>query len=232
MTTTSSRAQIDNERFRNGAVARTHEATVGKQAHGQGTRRSGATSSATDASRVSSTSTSTSTEMKLTNDTQQRVAAFLRLRQDLKQKAEATRATDGSRPSEGKAHHDDRGGANGPAEDAGRISYDLNCDPKNEKFLEITDDLGGIVGLPKPRTGLLDYDIWSDAKSKAKLEVFKQFEIPNNAYYSSMCKIGKKLMIETIRKKAQDIYDYRCGKMVYRRNRRKGHDQHVVANEN
>ena len=99
-----------------------------------------------------------------------------------------------------------------------------NDDSDNAKYLEIVDELGGIVGLPKPRTGVLDHDIWSHAKSKAKLEVFKEFEIPDNAYYSSMCKIGKKLMIETIRKKAQDIYDYRCGKMIYRKNRKKGHD--------
>ena len=112
------------------------------------------------------------------------MAAFLRLREDLKKKAEATKATEiGSRPSEGKAHHDDRGGANEPAKDAGRKGHDLNCDPDDAKFLDITDELGGIVGLPKPRTGLLDHDIWSNAKSKAKIEVFKQFEIPDDAYY-------------------------------------------------
>ena len=64
---------------------------------------------------------------------------------------------------------------------------------------------------------------WPQGVEKAKAEVCEQFSVHVvNSYYSQMCDVGRKMMLELIRIKAQDIYDYRCGKQVYRKNRKKG----------
>ena len=97
------------------------------------------------------------------------------------------------------------------------LSAQVCADTDNDMSI----DLGGIVGLPKPRTGILDKAIWDSCVVKATSEVCEQFSIANS-YYSQMCNVGSKMMLELIRIKAQDIYDYRCGKQVYRKNRKKG----------
>ena len=184
-----------------------------KMAQEKGTRKSGATSSA----KAKTHSTDPGIE-----NMKRKVAKFVAAR-DAKRKDEAKSEdtklkSEGFRVGEGKAHHNACGGAKEPARSKGEgKKTQVACQPEND----ISNDLGGIEGLPKPRTGVLDNAIWKSSVDKAKSEVCEQFNVAN-PYYSKMCNVGRQMMLELIRIKAQDIYDYRCGKQVYRKNRKKG----------
>ena len=83
--------------------------------------------------------------------------------------------------------------------------------------------LGGIRPKPKPRKGgIVDQEQWAVSLDKATTEVNDDFDIPGGIqqYYDSMCEVGQKMVVSTIIKKAQGIYDYRIGRMMHRGNRK------------
>jgi len=90
-------------------------------------------------------------------------------------------------------------------------------------MLQLDLELGGTQPKPKPRTGgIVDKGVWVSCLDKATIEVTTEFEISNGIgqYYASMCKVGKLLLVSTIVTKAQSLYDYRIGRLLYRRNRK------------
>ena len=75
--------------------------------------------------------------------------------------------------------------------------------------------------MPKPRNGALDQLQWISCLNKAVAEVETEYEINVAIYHGSMCSVGQKLLVNKIKTKAQSIYDYRLGKLVYPQNRKK-----------
>ena len=74
--------------------------------------------------------------------------------------------------------------------------------------------------MPKPSEGTLDEEQWRSSLEKAVAEVEEQYGIKVDSYYSSMCAVGRDLLVEKNQQKAKGIYKYRAGKQVYRHNRK------------
>lgn len=76
---------------------------------------------------------------------------------------------------------------------------------------------------PKPRkSGLVDEELWAGAMGTIFERLQTAHGIGNlDQHYSSMCSLGKFLLVAEIHNETQGLYDYRAGKLEYRANRRK-----------
>jgi len=76
---------------------------------------------------------------------------------------------------------------------------------------------------PKPRkSGMVNEELWSGSMGTIFDRLSSKHGISNlDSYYSSMCPLGKSLLVAEIHKETQGLYDYRASKLEYRANRRK-----------
>ena len=74
----------------------------------------------------------------------------------------------------------------------------------------------------KPRhSGMVDKEVWESSVNTAIDRMSRKHSISDlDQYYSTMCSLGKSLLIAEVRREAQGLYDYRAGKLLYRANRR------------
>jgi hypothetical protein len=74
----------------------------------------------------------------------------------------------------------------------------------------------------KPRkSGMVDNEVWKGSVNTAIDRLSRKHGISDlDQYYSTMCALGRSLLIAEVRREAQGLYDYRAGKLVYRSNRR------------
>jgi len=95
--------------------------------------------------------------------------------------------------------------------------------------VDLGAELSKKIRLPKPRSAAsMDEVIWYSASMSAQAEVVQQYDVPAGLYqcYSSMCEVGKKLLVDGIHDKTHGIYDYRVSKAMGRA-KRKGKQVHV-----
>lgn len=83
--------------------------------------------------------------------------------------------------------------------------------------------LSELARQPKPRKlGSVDEIVWSEARSKAVLELQTEMQIavPLESYYDTMCTVGKTLLAHEIQRKTQKLYDYKATKLFQKTERK------------
>lgn len=75
---------------------------------------------------------------------------------------------------------------------------------------------------PKPRNcGMVDEALWEGAVITARQRLMNSHVITDlDAYYITMCELGKSLLVAEIYREAQGLYDYRAEKLRYRSKRK------------
>ena len=75
---------------------------------------------------------------------------------------------------------------------------------------------------PKPRSsGVINEELWNGATTTAIERLMKKHCIDDlDMYYTSMCDLGKSLLVTEIHGEAQELYDYRAQQLHYRASRR------------
>ena len=76
---------------------------------------------------------------------------------------------------------------------------------------------------PKPRkSGMVNEELWSGSMGTIIERLSSTHRITDlHLYYSSMCPLGKSLLVAEIHKETQGLYNCRVSKLEYRANRRK-----------
>jgi len=100
--------------------------------------------------------------------------------------------------------------------------------PAHKALAHISTLRGALVNeYPKRQTkprncGKVNEELWAGSSGTIFDRLSSKHGIADlDLYYSSMCPLGRSLLVAEIHRETQGLYDYRAGKLEYRANRRK-----------